>query len=197
MQLLLQRRLMRRQLCLRMHRMLVTRRLKLRRRVELLMWMLRRRLRELRASRCWLLVDLWRKPRRLRLRRPRLLVRRLTRLLLRLARRLVLRCWLLAVVRRRQLLLRWLLCRSMEDLLRHRHVLRGRLWLRVVGHQRRLALLLRRLRRLAVRVRLMRRRLLVWRLVLLWRRVVDPPLMPLRRQVVLLSRRVHRRMMRQ
>ena len=196
-QLLVRRRLMRRQWCLRMHRMLVTRQLKLRRRVGHRMWMLRRLLRQLRARRCWLLVDLLRKQRKLQLMRQRLLVRQLTKLLKRLGRRLVLQCCWLAVVRRRHWLLRWQLCRSKEGLLKHRHLLRGRQWLRVVGHRRRLALLLRRLLRLVVRVQLMCRRQLVWRLVLLWRRVVGRLLMPRKRRAVLRSRQVHRRMQRQ
>ena len=191
-QLLVRRRLMRRQWCLRMHRMLVTRQLKLRRRVGLRMWMQRRLLRQLRARRCWLLVDLLRKQRKLQLMRQRLLVRQLTKLLKRLGRRLVLQCCWLAVVRRRHWLLRWQLCRSKEGLLKHRHLLRGRQWLRVVGHRRRLALLLRRLRRLVVRVRLMRRRLLVWRLVLRGR--VLEALQPMWRglRVMLRGRLAHR-----
>ena len=96
-QLLVWRKLMQRRWCLRMHRTLVARQLKLRRREERLMWMPRRLLRQLRARRCWVLVDLLRKLRRLRRRRQRLLVRHLTNLLVRLARRLARRCWLLAL----------------------------------------------------------------------------------------------------
>ena len=195
-QQLVRRKLMRRRWCLRTHRMLVTRLLKLRRRAGHLLRKLRRRLRGLRVRLCWLLVDLLRKRQRLLLTLQRLLERQLTKLLKRLARRLVQRCWMRVVAKKRQRLLRWQRCKHKEGLLKHRRVLLGQQWLREVGHRRRLGLLLRKPQRLVVRVRLMRRRLLVWRLVLLWRRVEGQLLMLQRQQEVQPSKQEHPKMRR-